>query len=888
MQTIGPEYDHIDFYDGEETVRHYLKDPVSRAAIDDINSRMLHNIKDGSGDGAVVENHLEATSEEDIPNQASGIYSHAEGQSTDASGQAAHAEGSSTSATSVASHAEGNGSIASGLNAHAEGRNTRAVSDSAHAEGSASMAQGEHSHAEGFSTSAIGENSHAEGKNTIASGPSTHAGGMGTIAGSRSQHVFGEYNIAENGAASERGGHIEIVGNGADDGHRSNARTLDWSGNEELCGHITIDKGTADEAEITGRRWNEIPQNVRDGSGVGAVVSNDVINEASGDYSSAAGYGVRSAGDYAHSEGRETVASGDCAHAEGRATAASGSCSHAEGEHTSATAPNSHASGSGTEAHGPNSVACGAGVITDHADQFVFGAYNEADPSELSAASHGIYVEMVGNGQSDSLRSNARTLDWQGNERISGSLTIGAGSANEAVLQPEELNTMKLDISSIKLIINNVPKNSRDGTGKGSVVIASDAPSRASGENAVAESSGNASGRNSHAEGNGSLAQGAYSHAEGYNTTAGGIGAHAQGYSAVANGEYSHAEGYGTIASGQHQHVAGKWNLPDPQKAEVIGNGAANSRSNARTLDWDGNEVLAGGLTTGGDVVANGVSLAALAENAVNEDMLLTDYRLMKYGDISTAWLTDNRILPGQYFTVSQYFFRATDTIPQGGSVIPGTNCVFADVGDVLNALNTDVVPYVEDAKKEYYATHFWGGGIGQTSSTVDTLLITRSYHSFTINGTLDRSATTDGEYFIALSNQASKCQKFDRGDAVIDPFIRLENESYYNIVSRINRGTVSENIELSLCIISHLRHQSIGNLGSTRLLKGNGATEAFFALRIYIPEGQSATFNSFSFSLLVSKAHHLFDGSLTIGAGTEDEATITPAQLKALLALLS
>ena len=39
---------------------------------------------------------------------------------------------------------------------------------------------------------------------------------------------------------------------------------------------------------------------------------------------------------------------------------------------------------------------------------------------------------------------------------------------------------------------------------------------------------------------------------------------------------------------------------------EIVGNGTANSaRHNARTLDWDGNEVLAGRLTLGAAPTAN-------------------------------------------------------------------------------------------------------------------------------------------------------------------------------------------------------------------------------------------------------------------------------------------
>lgn len=52
-------------------------------------------------------------------------------------------------------------------------------------------------------------------------------------------------------AATEKGTYVEIVGNGTNNNNRSNARTLDWSGNESLAGSLTLGKGTADEVTIT-------------------------------------------------------------------------------------------------------------------------------------------------------------------------------------------------------------------------------------------------------------------------------------------------------------------------------------------------------------------------------------------------------------------------------------------------------------------------------------------------------------------------------------------------------------------------------------------------------------------------------------------------------------
>ena len=72
---------------------------------------------------------------------------------------------------------------------------------------------------------------------------------------------------------------------------------------------------------------------------------------------------------------------------------------------------------------------------------------------------------------------------------------------------------------------------------------------------------------------------------------------HAEGYMATASGETSHAEGYRTIASGNYSHVQGKYNIDDLNEkyAHIVGNGTSDTaRSNAHTLDWEGNAWYAG------------------------------------------------------------------------------------------------------------------------------------------------------------------------------------------------------------------------------------------------------------------------------------------------------
>lgn len=162
---------------------------------------------------------------------------HAEGISTTAIGDCSHAEGSSTIASGDSSHAEGQTTEASGRLSHAEGLQTKASGEAAHAEGCESIASGYASHAEGDGTKASHMYAHAEGEKTTASAWASHTEGKGTIAKDEAQHVQGKYNIESSSLA-------HILGNGTRGGSpdytisRSNAHTIDWSGNAWFAGDV--------------------------------------------------------------------------------------------------------------------------------------------------------------------------------------------------------------------------------------------------------------------------------------------------------------------------------------------------------------------------------------------------------------------------------------------------------------------------------------------------------------------------------------------------------------------------------------------------------------------------------------------------------------------------
>ena len=173
-----------------------------------------------------------------------GSYSVGAGVDVEASGYASHAEGENTSATDEAAHAEGYYTEASGEASHAEGYNTIASQAYAHAEGSYCEANGVGSHAEGLGSEASNTTAHAEGDHALASGQMSHAHGDHTTAQGYAQTVIGRWNLVQGVPDSFDNTDLAfIIGNGTGTGSsRSNAFAVDWKGNTEASGDITVKK----------------------------------------------------------------------------------------------------------------------------------------------------------------------------------------------------------------------------------------------------------------------------------------------------------------------------------------------------------------------------------------------------------------------------------------------------------------------------------------------------------------------------------------------------------------------------------------------------------------------------------------------------------------------
>ena len=204
-----------------------LQDTTARGDIQSVTSDLSNKMDkvNPTGSGALSINRKQ--------NTPVGDFSTALGLNNEASGYGATAVGIGNEATGYGATAEGYETEASGIYSHSEGEYSQASGDYSHAEGDHTQASGDYSHAEGGYTESSGLNSHAEGLDAVASGDQSHAEGEGTEAAGENQHVGGKYNVVDQSDT-----YAEIIGNGTDENNRSNARTVDWQGNETIAGEF--------------------------------------------------------------------------------------------------------------------------------------------------------------------------------------------------------------------------------------------------------------------------------------------------------------------------------------------------------------------------------------------------------------------------------------------------------------------------------------------------------------------------------------------------------------------------------------------------------------------------------------------------------------------------
>ena len=158
--------------------------------------------------------------------------------------------------------------------------------------------------------------------------------------------------------------------------------------------------------------------------------SSSTTKGATGDYSTAMGYGTTASGSYSIAMGQNTISSGNNSTAMGYGTTASGSYSTAMGANTIASGNRSTAMGESTTASGTKSTAMGESTIASDYGSLVLGKYNSVGSSVTSGGSATAFdadnsAFVIGNGTASGSESDAFVVYSSGNATLAGALTVG-------------------------------------------------------------------------------------------------------------------------------------------------------------------------------------------------------------------------------------------------------------------------------------------------------------------------------------------------------------------------------------------------------------------------------------------------------------------------------
>jgi hypothetical protein len=284
-------------------------------------------------------------------------------------GAYSHAEGGESIAIGHGSHAEGYGSVAAdGEGAHAEGVGY-AFGFATHAEGGGTASCGYYSHAEGYETEALYYADHSEGCGTVAAGSSSHAEGEETLALEWTSHSEGYKSVAAGTGAHAEGYHDDNAIEVHISGEaNSNTFQLDQAYDIEVGNLIVYRKKFNYELS-----YEPYDRHSFITSYDPATLTITTSRNLSGDDA------INGEAAYIYQGG---VAAGDGSHIEGEGTFAMGT------------------------------------------NQHVQGRYNIVD-------SDGEYAHIVGKGTNTN-RSNAHTIDWDGNANFAGDVYVGNANENKA------------------------------------------------------------------------------------------------------------------------------------------------------------------------------------------------------------------------------------------------------------------------------------------------------------------------------------------------------------------------------------------------------------------------------------------------------------------------
>ena len=548
-------------------------------------------------------------------------------------------------------------------------------------------ATGNGSHAEGEGTTASGVNSHAEGDYTTASGASSHAEGYGSKASSQFQHVQGKYNIEDKVRK-----YAHIVGNGAGDAKRSNAHTLDWKGNGWYAGKLSQEGTPTDDKDLATKKYVDdnilleqlpilridetnkriyincnnmgtykkyfVPNKYANVYGFSFIYT----NEDSSETEIALVGGAMTRDDFILcARNTDTLfililgGTDKYTYTKSTKTLEKGLYGYLKIGNTQEYAPTENYNPATKKYVDDNKIAytVSSKVLTTIPASDI-KLNNEITVNNVSVnKNRKYYIEFLGSKKLCNVmvdESHGELACTIGNYGIQGmifssNLMLGVYKINEddttitftdLILYEEEIKCLDNKYLETDLVLQNSISLGRIGDiGTKSSAIGLDV-----------------------------IATGMASHAEGYGTNAIGNFSHAEGNGTIVSAEDAHAEGINTIASSMYQHVQCKNNIEDKDNkyAHIVGNGVdLHNRSNAHTLDWQGNAWYSGKVTAGAAPV---------------EDMDLTT---KKYVDdkVKDTLVTTNISDTTLALTVNKY---QTATVADGTEITLPTVTTFTEI----------------------------------------------------------------------------------------------------------------------------------------------------------------------------------------------------------------
>lgn len=280
--------------------------------------------------------------------------------------------------------------------------------------GSNNTVKGAYGYSEGLYNTVNGVASHAEGYNNSATGPYAHAEGYYTQAPQLAAHTEGFCTYA-----TGSGSHAEGYGYYQSSTNISRIQAIGYGSHAE--GYIADIDSTIRSGDSTNGYGSHA-------EGYASSYYGSIYASAHGAH--AEGAGTTASGFGSHAEGIGTTASGRGSHTEGSETTASYNDCHAEGTGTTALNYASHAEGIYTTASGDYSHAQNYYTITSQNAQTAIGTYNIEDSTPSTAIHpngsiyYGTYAFIIGNGTSDTARSNALAVSWAGNIYSKGDIYV--------------------------------------------------------------------------------------------------------------------------------------------------------------------------------------------------------------------------------------------------------------------------------------------------------------------------------------------------------------------------------------------------------------------------------------------------------------------------------